>query len=97
MIRYPGRITKNEARKRWEEGKPFIVIPCKCTPYEPSNYLNGYHYKTWAMAENVESSVVSDYITFDALVNEFEYYNCNFETGRYPAFYIPWEEYINEL
>ena len=25
---------------------------------------------------------------FDALINEFEYYNCTSETGRYTAFYL---------
>lgn len=27
---------------------------------------------------------------FDKLINEFEYYNCNNETGRYAAYYV-WE------
>lgn len=25
---------------------------------------------------------------FDKLINEFEYYNCNNETGRYTAYYV---------
>ena len=25
---------------------------------------------------------------FDSVVNEFEFYNCNYETGYYSAFYI---------
>lgn len=27
--------------------------------------------------------------TFDEVLNEYEFYNCNSETGKYPAFYIP--------
>lgn len=28
---------------------------------------------------------------FDKLINEFEYYNCNSETGYYTAYYV-WED-----
>lgn len=27
-------------------------------------------------------------MTFEAVVNEFEYYNCNRETGRYAKFFM---------
>lgn len=71
------RINKTTARKMWNEGHNFIIVPCKCSP-------------AGIGALYTETDLSEDYSTrrpFDTFVNEFEFYNCNNETGRYAAFY----------
>lgn len=51
------RITRKEARKRYNAGDGF-------------------------------NTVVARSREFDTVVNAFTFYNCNAETGRYPAFYV---------
>ena len=70
------RINKREARKLYNLGRTITILPCKANPNSP-----------W-----FSNSTISKESTdkgFDALVNEFAYYNCNTpELGRRPAFYI---------
>ena len=67
------RIRKNAARALFEQHKPVIIIPCKCRI--GSAWFTGHE-------------MVNDGSRgFDQFVNEFSYYNCNYETGYYPAFY----------
>ena len=81
MIKYPGRITKKEARKLFRGGVKFIIVPCKCRPY---NY-NGSLGDTAGIVDPLK--MPDKYKCFDTFVNEFEYYNCNSELGYYAAFY----------
>ena len=69
------RINKSEARKLYNLGRPIAVLPCKANPNSP-----------WFSTSTVSKESGRD---FDALVNEFTYYNCNTpELGRRPAFYV---------
>lgn len=69
------RINKPEARKLYNLGRPIVVLPCKANPNSP-----------WFSNSTVSKESGRD---FDALVNEFTYYNCNtVELGRRPAFYV---------
>ena len=68
------KINKSTARKLFDSKKPVVIIPCKCHP--ESVWFTGFE------MENDGSR------TFDQFVNEFTYYNCNYELGRYPAFYV---------
>lgn len=70
------RINKSEARKLYNLGRPITVLPHKANPNSPwfSNSI--------ILTESTNRD-------FDALVNEFAFYNCNTsELGRYPAFYV---------
>ena len=68
------RINKSEARKLYNLGRPITVLPCKANPNSP-----------WFSNSMISKELGRD---FDALVNEFTYYNCNTsELGRRPAFY----------
>ena len=67
------RIRKNEARKLFNCGDSVYLVACKMNPESP---WVGY----------VEVKKDSDKL-FDDVVNEFEYYNCNYTTGRYAHFY----------
>lgn len=68
------RISKQAAKKRYEAQQHVIIIPCKCVPGNAWSIGNRMY--------NVGGR------TFDQYVNEWSYYNCNSELGRYPAFYV---------
>ena len=70
------KIRKNTARKLFNDGQELIIIPCKCAP--GGAWLTGFR----ICKNDLENA------DFDRLINEFEYYNCNAEMGKYTAFYI---------
>lgn len=67
------KINKREARKLFDKGKPFYMCAHKLRP-EYSVFIK----------ENARDEVLN----FDILVRQFKYYNCDYERGYYPAFYI---------
>lgn len=73
------RISKSIARKRYNEKKPFWIVPINL---HPSNALliGSYNYG------ELEAT------SFDKMINNFTYYNCNSECGYYPAFYLTEED-----
>lgn len=68
------RINKATARKLFNEGKEIWLTACNMRP-ECGILLNTRNY----------TDLGND---FDKIVNAFQYYNCNNECGRYPAYYI---------
>lgn len=68
------RIDKREARKRFYEGKDIYLKHCKIDLVSK-----------W-LVNNVINKTLGE--SFDNLVNIFEYYNCNNETGTYASFYV---------
>jgi len=72
------RINKRIARKWFEEGKAFYMVPHKLRPGGPF----GMGMMIFPAGEKREGR------TFDEIVNNFVYYNCGHnEVGYYPAFY----------
>ena len=71
------RITKKNALNVYNSGIPVLLCPVKMRPFTP-----------WHLEAYVDKSSGR---SFDNTVNEFEYYNCNRETGMYTAFYIQLE------
>lgn len=72
------RISKQKARKFYEQGKDVLFIPCNLRPDSP--FMLGI----W---EN--KNLDGQYINFDTLVSYYESYNCSDnETGKYAAFYV---------
>ena len=71
------RISKATARKMWNNGENFIMVPCKLSPKGLS-----------ACFTRCDLSNEWERSSFDALVNEFTFYNCTRETGPYVAFYL---------
>lgn len=70
------RISKQEARRRFNECKATYITACNLRPDSP-----------WGKAAAVP--VYDTHNSFTEFVNAFEYYNCiNTETGKYAAFYI---------
>ena len=68
------RITKKKAINAYNSGVPVFLCPVKMRPFTP-----------WHLESYVDKSSGR---SFDNTVNEFEFYNCNRETGMYTAFYI---------
>lgn len=72
------RIDKRRARKLFREGKPFVICPCKFYPSGPFNLAMIIH----------SSKYLEEGWTFERMYNNWEFYNCSYETGYYAHFYI---------
>ena len=68
------KINKTQARKAFNNGLEVTMVPHKANPYSP--WFSGASYNNAS-----EKS-------FDELVNNITYYNCNSELGYYLAYYI---------
>jgi hypothetical protein len=68
------RINKRTAKKLYEIGQPVLFCPVKLIP--------GGMWGIGCIITKREGR------TFDQDLNEFEFYNCNYEAGNYTAFYI---------
>lgn len=69
------KINKRIARKLYQEGKSFWIVACNMRP------------ECGCLIGSASFEQLAD-IPFDTMVNNFTYYNCTNETGRYPAFYV---------
>lgn len=78
MIKYDfkgfERISKQEARKLYNNGVNVYIIPCKA---------NLRHFMWYDSYFNIKENEGD----FDFLVGCVKYYNCNNEVGLYPAYY----------
>ena len=75
------RIKKPLARKMYYSGHTITVVPCKCG-------VDNFVAKTY-MNYLLDSKCGDDMTNrFDRVVREFEYYNCNSETGYYASYYV---------
>lgn len=70
------RISKTAAKRRFTEGKETYVVPCKVR-------IGGPWYNE---APRIMRHDYGD--TFDSWINAFTAYNCNYELGYYPAYYV---------
>ena len=77
------RINKKRARAAYNNGLTVIFCPCNLRPF-------GFYNLGLPMEQN-KINQNCDGVTFDKLVNEYEFYNCHPDTGKYTAFYIPVE------
>ena len=74
------RVSKKIARAAYNNGLTVVFCPCNLRPF--NNYFG------LDMPIN-RANIDCDFQTFETVLNAFEYYNCNTETGKYTAFYIP--------
>lgn len=70
------KITKKEARKRFESGQSVYVLASKM---HPDNM--------WMKPAEMSLYDDNNQYTFDSFINSYMYYNCNTETGMRVAFY----------
>ena len=72
------KINKQKARRLYNEGKEIITIACKMMYGAP-----------WHLECRIKKEPgiyrTSD---FDTRIANFKYYNCTYETGYYPHYYI---------
>lgn len=73
------RISKNTARKLFNEKKEFYICPVKFRPEFGVRVMPG--------GSGVPMETPK-WESFEAYINAFAYYNCNNECGRYPAYYV---------
>lgn len=81
------RIAKIKARKRYDNGETIYLCPIKLRPgypWHPEVAIT----KTDDRSDDMAQYFVSSTSEFDNVVNSFEYYNCNYSVGIYPAFYV---------
>lgn len=69
------KINKAAARKLYNAGGSFWITACRLRP------------QCGILIGSCSFEKLTD-ISFDAMVNSFEYYNCGNDTGRYAAFYV---------
>ena len=69
------QINKTSANKLYSSGGEIFLLPCNVNP-------NSH----WINLMPAKLDILQDR-TFDVLVNEFEYYNCCNELGRYSVFF----------
>lgn len=75
--KFEKQVRRDTALKIFMDGKKCLfMIPCKCFP------------STWMPFYDVLPEEGRTKEDFERLVNAFEYYNCNKETGKRAAFYI---------
>lgn len=77
------QTTKQGARKAYEDGKDIWLFPCLMAIGNP--WQSPYS----TSKEKTEGNAWTERSTFDDIVNDFAYYNCDNERGRYPIFFIP--------
>ena len=67
------KIQKQTAMRYFNLGLPITICPCKLDPIS-----------RWGVATTIDKHKGD----FDRLITNFEYYNCNNETGKYTAYYV---------
>lgn len=76
------RINKTEARNRAANGEKIGVCACNMDPFNP-------YWSMCAWFDPIEEPEAFDgFKDFDTFVNSYTYYNCSYETGYYPAYYV---------
>lgn len=68
------KVDKRMARKEYNSGNTIYLLPSKAAPGS-----------CWITPATVSNRCNKD---FDALINEYSYYNCNNETGLRVTYYI---------
>lgn len=76
------KVTKPMARKLYNEGKVIYLVPCKCRVNENKNLNSSIQVTSYGLKSQDGA------VSFETMLNRFEYYNCNNETGKYTHFYI---------
>lgn len=82
------RINKTQARKLYNHDANIIIIPCKMYPNPGGGFDMASYMNKAQLAAIYELPIDDKELDFDTRVRNFEWYNCNYETGYYSHFYI---------
>jgi len=78
------KVNKTLARKMFNDGKTIYILPCKIP-------LNNVWVQPYIINKTIANSIYNqtfEVIGFDTIINNFELYNCNYESGYYATYYI---------
>lgn len=75
------RVSKQTARKLYDDGVQLIIVTSKYLPFPLQ--VNG-------TAMYMRKPLNKAY-SFDTFVNGYAVYNCNWETGYYPTFWVQYK------
>lgn len=76
------KVNKTQARKLYNKNVNIYIVPCKVFPNYSSIWIK-------PIKLNKEEYLEKYYeIDFDKIINNFEFYNCNKDLGKYTSYYI---------
>lgn len=83
------RITKKEATRRYNAGEMVRICAVNLSPVNMwGAFIDAITDSITPISTDGFNTVVARNKDFNTVVNAFTYYNCNAETGRYPAYYV---------
>lgn len=77
------RVSKQAARRLFNKGFNITIAPCNCFPGHSWGIAFTTNCYEYSFGDKGYSRTM-----FDKLTDNFTYYNCNSELGRYPAYYV---------
>lgn len=87
------KINKIQALKQFTQGISIYIVSSKVYPDFNNNWLKPYEINI--TRENIQSELKEGYLykdnikgLFDSIINNFSYYNCNYELGYTVHYYI---------
>ena len=81
------RVDKRTARRLYNEGHTIRLVPVKCSPVN-NTVWHTVNIKDRGCA-GIDPELFDWELKFDSRVNQFEYYNCQYnELGKYSAYYV---------
>lgn len=80
------RIHKAKAKSLYRQGNTVYMIPVNMRP--DNMFMPAMPFSNRLSNDNDNGMFGNVASTFEKRVNAYTYYNCNAETGKYPAFYI---------
>ena len=77
------QVTSIKAKKAYEDGKPVWMHPCNM------RVNNMWQNPMPTSKKRIEDNAFTSGSTFENVVNDFRFYNCDNERGKYPIFFAP--------
>jgi hypothetical protein len=79
------KLTKSQARKAYDAGQTVYIIAHKLAPFT----MYAFEYPATKPEPIPEPAWDGDArASFDSVVQSYTFYNCTYETGYYPAYYV---------
>lgn len=83
------RITKREAARRYTAGETVRICPVNISPVNVWGFYADANNRDYTeVSTDGFNTTIARNRAFETVVNAYTFYNCNAETGRYPAFYV---------
>lgn len=86
------RVRKDLARRLYNEGKTIYLTPSNIAASDSNVWVKPFAINLEEGSERYNLPVDHRDLNFDSRINNYEYYNCNYELGYYTNFWINEEE-----